>query len=68
MRLRIVLDEGAKMPLRAHAQDAGMDLFTRQHNGTWKRSREEHVEYAHDPEALRAEYMDLARRAEEIGE
>ena len=25
----------------------GMDLFTRQHNGTWKRSREEHVEYAH---------------------
>ena len=30
MRLRIVLDEGAKMPLRAHPQDAGMDLFTRE--------------------------------------
>ena len=29
MRLRIVLDEGAKMPVRAHAQDAGMDLFAR---------------------------------------
>lgn len=25
----------------------GMDLFTRQRNGAWKRSREEHVEYAH---------------------
>lgn len=30
MKLRIVLDEGAKMPLRAHALDAGMDLFTRE--------------------------------------
>ncbi|MBQ6465754.1 MAG: dUTP diphosphatase [Oscillospiraceae bacterium] len=30
MKLRIVLDEGAKMPMRAHPQDAGMDLFTRE--------------------------------------
>ena len=30
MKLRIVLDEGAKMPVRAHPQDAGMDLFTRE--------------------------------------
>ena len=30
MKLRIVLDEGAKMPVRAHALDAGMDLFTRE--------------------------------------
>ena len=30
MILRIVLDEGAKMPLRAHPFDAGMDLFTRE--------------------------------------
>lgn len=29
MKLRIVLDEGAKMPLRAHPFDAGLDLFTR---------------------------------------
>lgn len=29
MRLRVVLDEGAKMPLRAHPYDAGMDLFSR---------------------------------------
>ena len=29
MKLRIVLDEGAKMPLRAHPSDAGLDLFTR---------------------------------------
>ncbi len=30
MKLRIVLDEGARMPVRAHPQDAGMDLFTRE--------------------------------------
>ena len=29
MKLKIVLEEGAKMPLRAHAQDAGLDLFSR---------------------------------------
>ncbi len=29
MKLRVVLDEGAKMPLRAHPYDAGMDLFSR---------------------------------------
>ena len=29
MKLRIVLDEGARMPLRAHPSDAGMDLFAR---------------------------------------
>ncbi len=29
MKLRVVLDEGARMPQRAHAQDAGLDLFAR---------------------------------------
>ena len=29
MKLRVLLDEGAKMPLRAHPFDAGMDLFSR---------------------------------------
>jgi len=29
MKLRVVLDEGAKMPLRAHPFDAGVDLFSR---------------------------------------
>lgn len=29
MKLRIVLEEGARMPLRAHPQDAGLDLFCR---------------------------------------
>ena len=29
MKMRIVLDAGAKMPLRAHPSDAGMDLFSR---------------------------------------
>ncbi len=30
MKLRIVLDEGAIMPLRAHPFDAGLDLFARE--------------------------------------
>ena len=30
MRLKVVLDEGARMPVRAHPFDAGMDLFTRE--------------------------------------
>ncbi len=29
MKLRVVLDGGARMPLRAHPFDAGMDLFSR---------------------------------------
>ena len=29
MKLRIVLEEGARMPLRAHPYDAGLDLFSR---------------------------------------
>ena len=29
MKLRVVLDEGARMPQRAHPFDAGMDLFSR---------------------------------------
>ena len=29
MKMRIVLDEGAKMPQRAHPYDAGLDLFVR---------------------------------------
>lgn len=28
MKLRIKLDEGAKMPTRAHATDAGLDIYT----------------------------------------
>ena len=30
----------------------GMDLFSRQKSGLWRRSREEHVEYAHSAEFL----------------
>ena len=30
MKLKVVLDEGARMPLRAHPFDAGMDLYTRE--------------------------------------
>ena len=30
MKLQVVLDEGARMPLRAHPFDAGLDLFTRE--------------------------------------
>ena len=29
MKMRVVLDEGAVMPLRAHPFDAGLDLFSR---------------------------------------
>ena len=28
MRIKIMLDEGAKMPTRAHETDAGLDLYT----------------------------------------
>ncbi len=34
----------------------GMDLFER-YGGLWQRSGEEHVEYAHEPEALRQELL-----------
>lgn len=30
MKMNIVLDEGAKMPTRAHSGDAGLDLFSRE--------------------------------------
>ena len=30
MKMKVMLDEGARMPLRAHPFDAGMDLFTRE--------------------------------------
>lgn len=30
MKLKIVLDEGAKMPTRAHEADAGYDLYSRE--------------------------------------
>ena len=30
MKLKVVLDEGAKMPSRAHATDAGLDIFSRE--------------------------------------
>lgn len=29
MKLKVVLDEGAKMPTRAHEADAGLDLYSR---------------------------------------
>lgn len=32
----------------------GMDIFKRQNSGLWKRSREEHYEYAYTPEQLKA--------------
>ena len=38
---------------REHALVYGMDLFSRENN-LWRRSREEHVEYAHSPERLEA--------------
>ena len=31
--MRIMLDEGAVMPTRAHATDAGMDLYSRERQG-----------------------------------
>lgn len=33
--MKIVLDEGAKMPVRAHPDDAGMDLFSREDFCLW---------------------------------
>lgn len=30
-KLKVVLDENAKMPTRAHATDAGLDLFSREY-------------------------------------
>lgn len=30
MKMRVVLDEGAKMPTRAHSTDAGLDLYARE--------------------------------------
>ena len=30
MKLKVVLDEGAKMPTRAHEDDAGFDLYSRE--------------------------------------
>ncbi len=33
----------------------GLDLFRRTERGLWRREQEEHVEYLHDPEALRAQ-------------
>ena len=32
----------------------GMDIFSRTPEGLWRRTEEEHIEYAHDPAALRA--------------
>ena len=29
MKIKVVLDEGAKMPTRAHPHDAGLDLYSR---------------------------------------
>lgn len=31
MKLKVVLDEGAKMPTRAHETDAGLDLYSREY-------------------------------------
>ena len=33
--MKVVLDEGAKMPVRAHPTDAGMDLFCREDFVLW---------------------------------
>ena len=30
MKIRVVLDEGAKLPTRAHSTDAGLDLYARE--------------------------------------
>lgn len=30
MKMKVVLDKGAKMPTRAHSGDAGLDLYTRE--------------------------------------
>lgn len=33
--IRVVLDEGAQLPVRAHKNDAGLDLFSREHIILW---------------------------------
>lgn len=33
--IKVVLDEGAKMPTRAHAWDAGLDLYSRDYCTLW---------------------------------
>lgn len=42
MELKVVLDEGARMPVRAHATDAGMDVFSR-HEMVIPRQGERHL-------------------------
>lgn len=37
MRVNIMLDEGAKMPEKAHDTDAGFDLFSPIHKCVWKK-------------------------------
>ena len=36
--MKIILDEGAKMPTRAHADDAGLDLYSRENRVIYPRS------------------------------
>lgn len=38
MKIKVVLDEGATLPTRAHPTDAGLDLYARERCVVWARS------------------------------
>ena len=49
MKLKVVLDEGAFMPTRAHPEDAGLDLYSREEalvpaRGSWEFDTGVHME------------------------
>ena len=40
MKINVMLDEGAKMPQKAHDADAGFDIFSPKHACVWKHDSE----------------------------
>lgn len=40
MKVNVMLDEGAIMPMKAHDSDAGFDLFARERKSVWRHSSE----------------------------